>query len=104
MSKLSNAKPPVVSRTIRFSPWVNALTLGLLAGLGLAAATLFLVVRDGEDAGPHLGLLGQVFYGYTVTFTGALVGFVWGLVVGGIVGYAGSILYNAIASLGAARS
>lgn len=104
MSKLSNAKPPVVSRTIRFSPWINALTVGSLAGLGLAAATLLLVVRDGEGAGPHLSLLGQFFWGYTVTYTGALVGFAWGLVVGGIVGYAGSLLYNAVASLGASSS
>ncbi len=54
-----------------------ATALGTVAGLTVAIATLWLVIKGGEQAGQNLQLLGQFFQGYTVTVTGALVGFVY---------------------------
>jgi len=52
---------------------------GLVGGLLLFGATVFaLVVLGGDPAG--LRLLGEYFYGYTVTWGGAFIGFFWGFV------------------------
>lgn len=54
-----------------------ATALGTVAGLTVAIATLWLVIKDGEQVGQNLQLMGQFFQGYTVTVSGALVGFVY---------------------------
>src|SRR5215469_8062603 len=43
------------------------LSMGVLGGLGLFFATLFLVLAGGPVVGPTLGLLAQYFPGYSVT-------------------------------------
>ena len=55
---------------------------GLVCALGLLAATLALVLKGGPVVGPHLGLLGIFLPGYSVTWTGGLVGFVYAFVIG----------------------
>lgn len=59
---------------------------GLLAALGVFAATNVLVLKGGDDVGSHLGRLGNLFPGYDVTFAGSLVGAIYGFVVGYAVG------------------
>jgi hypothetical protein len=59
---------------------------GLLLGLGLFVATNVLVLRGGDEVGPHLGLLGVYFPGYRVTFLGSLIGFVYMFVGGYAIG------------------
>jgi hypothetical protein len=54
-----------------------ATALGTVAGLTVAIATLWLVIKGGEQAGQSVQLLGQFFQGYTVTVWGALVGFAY---------------------------
>jgi protoporphyrinogen oxidase len=54
-----------------------AAALGTVAGLTVALATLWLVIKGGEQAGQSLQLLGEFFEGYTVTVSGALVGFLY---------------------------
>jgi hypothetical protein len=86
---------------------VNALAFsvgtGLVMGVGLFLATNWLVLKGGpvvgseEIVGPHLGLLGQFFPGYDVTFLGSLIGFAYSFVLGAAVFYAGAWLYNAVA-------
>ena len=86
---------------------VNALAFslgaGLVMGLGLFLATNWLVVKGGpvvgshELVGPHLGLLGQFFPGYRVSFLGSLIGFAYSFVLGAAVFYAGAWLYNWVA-------
>jgi len=50
---------------------------GLVGGLLLFSVTVFsLVVLHGDPTG--LRLIGEYFYGYDVTWTGAFVGFFWG--------------------------
>ena len=70
------------------------IAVGLLLGLGLLIATNFLVLKGGERVGPHLGLLSVYFPGYSVTFVGSLVGFVYLFVIGYGIGRSIVTIYN----------
>jgi ABC-type nitrate/sulfonate/bicarbonate transport system permease component len=73
------------------------ITGGLILAIGLFAATNILVFQDpepGQAVGSHLGLLRYFFPGYTVTFVGSLVGFVYAFVVGYILGRGMGTVYN----------
>ena len=67
---------------------------GLTGGFGLLAATWILVLRGGSTVGPHLGLLSQYFPGYSVTFLGGLIGFVYAFVAGYAFGRLIGWVYN----------
>ena len=69
-------------------------TTGLLLGLGLALATIVLVIKDGPDPGPHLGLLRVYFPGYSITWGGAALGFLYALGTGYIGGRVVAAIYN----------
>jgi len=80
--------------------WLNAkilgLSTGLILGLLLFIATNWLVIKGGNPLGPHLNLLGQYFIGYRVSFTGSLVGFFYGFIVGSTSGALIGWIYNKI--------
>ena len=84
----------VLVQLIRLNGVIMGLILGLVFGFGIFAATIFLLIKGGEQVGPHLALLGQFFIGYQVTFGGSLIGFLYGLLFGFIVGYVIASLYN----------
>lgn len=77
---------------------VMALVFGLVGGTGLFLATVWLLIQGGDPVGPHLALLGNYFPGYVVTWTGSLIGFAYGALVGAIVGGSLALLYNWIAN------
>jgi hypothetical protein len=68
--------------------------LGALCGLGLFAATLWLVIKGGENPGPHLQLLSVYFPGYRVTVVGSAIGFVYAFVAGYAIGRTIAVIYN----------
>jgi len=68
--------------------------IGLLSGLGLFIATNVLVIRGGEEVGPHLALIGNFFPGYRVTFLGSIIGFVYCFVLGYVLGRIIGMVYN----------
>ncbi len=70
------------------------IAFGLLCGLGLFVATNVLVIRGGQNVGQHLRLLAAFFPGYTVTFVGSLIGFVYAFVVGYGLGRLVGMVYN----------
>lgn len=70
------------------------ITFGLLGGVGLFAATAILLIRGGENVGAHLGLIGVYFPGYSVTWPGAFIGFVYAFVAGYAVGRTVATVYN----------
>jgi len=72
-------------------------SLGLLFGLGLMSATLFLVIKGGPNVGQHLALLGTYFPGYRVSVAGAFIGFVYAFVLGYAVGRLIGVVYNRLA-------
>ena len=63
-----------------------ATALGSVSGMLVFLATIFLVLKGGQVAGPNLQLLSQYFLGYTVTVKGAFIGmahsFWWGFLFG----------------------
>lgn len=70
---------------------------GLLLGGGLFLATIFLVIRGGPNVGQHLAMLGVFFPGYSVTWIGAFVGFIYAFVLGYGLGRIIGSVYNRIA-------
>lgn len=61
--------------------------VGVALALVLGAVTLFHLLLDPTPGQPNLWLLGQYFYGYSVSWTGLLVGMGWGFVVGFVGGW-----------------
>jgi hypothetical protein len=84
----------VMTRLLRVSAVVQGIVTGLILGLGIFLATIWLVVKGGPVVGPHLALLGQYFIGYRVTVAGSLIGLGYGFVVGFVLGYGIAWLYN----------
>ena len=87
----------VESAVLRLNARAWGIAFGLLLGLGLFIATNILVIRGGEVVGPHLGLLGVYLPGYSVTFAGSLIGFVYMFVIGYGLGRLIGSVYNAVA-------
>lgn len=82
---------------LRLNARAWGIAVGLLLGIGLFAATVFLVIKGGPTVGPHLSLIGAYLPGYRVTWTGAFVGFVYLFVIGYGIGRIIGAVYNALA-------
>ena len=67
---------------------------GLVLGGLLSIATLILVLQR-HDRAFGLNLLGQFFRGYSVSWQGVFVGFLWGIAVGFIFGWSLALIRNA---------
>jgi hypothetical protein len=67
--------------------------VGVALGLAVFAATVVHLQRSPDEPYP-LVLLRQYFYGYSVTFAGALIGLAWGFVVGFVVGWSFAFVRN----------
>ena len=89
--------------TLRIHASVLAVTLGVIGGVTLSAMTAWLLIKGGTNVGPHLQLLGQYFWGYSVSWRGCVVGFFYGAIVGATVGWSVARIYNSIARLRARR-
>jgi hypothetical protein len=75
---------------------ILGIACGLIGGLLIFIATNWLVIKRGEQVGPHLQLLGQYFPGYRVTFWGSVIGFGYGFLVGALSGMLAGWIYNTI--------
>jgi hypothetical protein len=70
-----------------------AIACGVVSGALLLGATVISILR-GLFPAPNLNLLAQFFWGYSVTWQGAFVGFIWGWAVGFVLGYAFALARN----------
>lgn len=87
----------VQASLMRLNARAWGIAMGLLFGGGLFLATVFLVIRGGPTVGQHLSRLSVFFPGYSVTWIGALIGFVYAFVLGyGLGRFIGSV-YNRLA-------
>ncbi|MEX2529301.1 MAG: hypothetical protein WD960_00885 [Gemmatimonadota bacterium] len=102
----STTRPPNGDRSLetqvqgtllRLNAQAWGIAFGLTLGLGLFLSTVVLVIRGGEVVGPHLALLGLFLPGYSVTFTGGVIGFVYLFVIGYAIGRLVGELYNRLA-------
>jgi len=99
VDSLNSGEERVVRRTVlAMAAQSVAVSMGLLCGLGLFVATNFLVLRGGENVGPHLGLLAAYFPGYRVTFLGSVIGFAYASLIGYFTGLAIATIYNRMVS------
>src|SRR5262245_48224678 len=96
----------VRTRLLRLNGTVQALVVGIVAGLIIFISTNWLVLKGGPIGphgepivGPHLSLLSQFFVGYRVTFLGSLIGFAYGFISGFLVGYFVACVYNLVVDL-----
>jgi hypothetical protein len=88
------AHPDALRPLARLNAQAWGLSFGLVAGLGLLAATWILVIQGGPNLGQHLGLLSVFLPGYSVTWHGGLIGFVYAFVGGWAVGRLIGAVYN----------
>jgi ABC-type nitrate/sulfonate/bicarbonate transport system permease component len=79
---------------LRLNARAWGIACGLLFGGGLFLATNWLVVKSGPNPGQHLRLLAAFFPGYSVTFIGSLIGFVYAFVIGYALGRLIGEVYN----------
>ncbi|MCH7678682.1 hypothetical protein IID10_04860 [candidate division KSB1 bacterium] len=98
MSQLAATRE--ISHTIaRIHATILALIFALVCGVGLFGMTIWLLIKGCENIGPHLELLGQYFIGYSVTWTGSVIGLFYGTVFGGICGWLIGMIYNRIVAV-----
>ena len=91
----SAAAVRVVDETIaRLNARAWGVAFALLGGLGILISTWLLVLEGGPVVGPHLALLSNFLPGYSVTFVGGLIGFVYIFVIGYACGRLIGTIYN----------
>jgi hypothetical protein len=95
----STEREIITTAIARLRAGIMAVVCGLLAGSGLLVATAWLVLRGGPRVGQHLVLLRNYLPGYSVTWSGALLGFVYGALLGGAAGWLTAWIYNRIVQL-----
>lgn len=94
----------ILTRLLYLNSALVGVVTGLVFGLGVFAATNFLILKGGDVVGPHLALLSQYFIGYSVTFVGSLIGLGYGFLSGFVIGYLVARLYNWFARLREGKS
>ncbi len=98
MLKQDDPEWVLVTRTIaRLRARIVAIVSGMVAGFGLFAATLWLVIKGGPNVGQNLGLLRAYYPGYSVTWGGSLLGLLYGALTGALLGWSVAGLYNFLA-------
>jgi hypothetical protein len=87
----------ITRAVVKLNATATGVILGILCGLGLFIATIWLVIKGGPNPGPHLRLLSQYFPGYSVTLLGSFIGFLYGFIAGFISGALLGAVYNRLA-------
>jgi len=87
----------ITRAVVQLNATATGIILGILFGLGLFVATLWLVIKGGPNPGPHLSLLSQYFPGYSVTLVGSFIGFAYAFAAGFLSGAILGAVYNRLA-------
>jgi hypothetical protein len=93
---MANERALIRAAVVRMRARIMSIVFGLVGGTGMFVATAWLLLRGGSNVGEHLSLLRHFFPGYSVTWPGAFVGFFWGVVSGGALGWAVAWIYNQV--------
>jgi hypothetical protein len=78
----------------QLDPRALGIASGLMCGLWLWLATILLLIRGGDNVGRNLSLISQYFVGFSVTPAGSVLGFLYGALVGFVIGYSFARLRN----------
>lgn len=98
--RISAEEQELQAALVRLNARAWGIATGLLLGGGLFLATIFLVIKGGENVGQHLQLLRVFLPGYSVSVLGSFVGFVYLFVLGYILGRFIGVVYNKMVELG----
>jgi protoporphyrinogen oxidase len=89
--EMATLEKAFASAFARMDKLALATALGSVSGLLIFLSTIFLVLKGGDVTEFNLQLLGQYFFGYTVTVKGAFIGmaysFSWGFLFGWLFAY-----------------
>lgn len=94
LARSADLPVPVALVLARLDPLALGIAIGLVWGLMVWFATVILLLRGGENVGSNLELLQQYFLGYNVSWTGAIVGFLYAAFLGFVTGCAFALLRN----------
>jgi hypothetical protein len=81
----------------RLDPLPFGAAIGVVIAVALWLMTSALLIQDptpGYETGSHLQLLSKFMPGYTVTWAGSIIGAIYGLLIGGLVGIVIATLWN----------
>jgi hypothetical protein len=81
---------------LRLNGNILGAVIGSVFALAIFVATNWLVLKGGDVVGPHMELLGQFFWGYSVTFVGSLVGSAYSFILGYVSGLLLGWIYNGV--------
>ncbi len=93
---IPNERALIRGAVVRMRARIMATVFATVGGTGVFVATAWLVLRGGADVGKHLSLLRHYFPGYSVTWLGAFIGFFWGALFAGALGFAVAWIYNQV--------
>jgi F0F1-type ATP synthase assembly protein I len=106
MTKTRSDEEKLLQAVAFLNAKVLGLILGILLGLVIFIATNWLLIKGPQVTesgrqivGPHLQLLSQFFIGYKVSFSGSIIGFLYGFAIGTISGSLIGWLYNRIVNI-----
>ena len=97
MERMPTEDELLESVLLRLNGRAWGIAIGLMLGFGLFVATNLLVLRGGPDPGRHLRLLSVFLPGYSVSFVGSIIGFIYCFVIGYGVGRLIGAVYNKLA-------
>lgn len=95
----NNSNNTLLHNTLNLNTRILGIALGVPCGLIVFLATIWLVLKGGEVVGPHLQLLSQYFPGYSVTYSGSIIGLFYGFVAGYFSGFFIAWIYNMVVLL-----
>lgn len=98
-SDASREEKLIKRAVLRLNGNVLGFVIGTIAALLVFLATNWLVLKGGEVVGPHMQLLDQFYWGYSVTFVGSFIGAAYAFVTGYICGLFIGWIYNAVVFL-----
>lgn len=98
VSKTSASDKVIIEAFAKVDKAALGLAVGAVCGLAVFGATLFLLFKGGDVVGPNLALLGQFFFGYTVTVKGAFIGLLYGFLAGFVLGWLIAFFRNSLLS------
>jgi len=81
---------------VRLHATVLAVVGAVVTGMGLFIITVWLVLTGGAQMGVHLQLLKHYFIGYSVSWSGSLLGLWYGALTGGVMGWSVGKIYNGV--------
>ena len=75
------------------------LSIGIVVGATVFAATVILLLKGGDPLGPNLALLNQFIPQYSVSWHGSLIGGAGGFIAGFSIGWSIAFLRNLILAI-----